>query len=282
MELVTVLASVVAVGVVLLAVTTVVCIDRRQLRTLRRELYSRLRLATPAIALLACVLAANSLIRRTAQRLSWLIGFEITALIHRIEGDFVASLQTVATPELTAYFSIIYVYGYVFLLVFPFVAYLALSDQRPLHELAIAYAANYGLGLCCYLLFIAYGPRNLDVAQQLMYDVYPSSRLLTSAVNANTNVFPSLHTSLSVTVLLFAWRTREAYPRWLAIAAVVGTSIVVSTMYLGIHWAIDVVAGTALGAASYWIGVRNVDRWRAFTETMPDLVPGLRRRLRGP
>ncbi|WP_336343956.1 phosphatase PAP2 family protein [Halalkalicoccus ordinarius] len=278
MSLLLVLATVIVVVSVLLVAGSVVCLDRRALRELRNELRPRLRLAAPALALLAAVLVLNSLTRRAAQQLSWLIGFEITAAIYRIEGDFVATFQAFETPALTLYFSSIYVYGYVFLLVFPLLAYLALSDQRRLHELAIAYAANYGLGLVCYLLFIAYGPRNLDVAEQLMYNVYPQSRLLTSAVNTNTNVFPSLHTSLSVTAMLFAWHTREAYPRWLVMASVLGVSVVTATMYLGIHWATDVVAGTVLGTVSYLIGIRTADRWRELV-TAPRLNGRLRHRF---
>lgn len=278
MSLLTVLVTVVAVVSVMLVIGAIVCIDRRQLRTLRAELRPRLRLAAPSIALLAVVLVINSLTRTAIQQLSWLIGFEITSLIYRIEGAFVASLQAFEAPELTLYFSFIYVYGYVFLLVFPLLAYLALDDQRPLHELSLAYAVNYGLGLLCYLLFIAYGPRNLDVAQQLMYNVYPQSRLLTSAVNSNTNVFPSLHTSLSVTVILFAWRTRDPYPRWLAIATVIGVSVVISTMYLGIHWGTDVVAGTVLAVISFEIGTRGVDHWHRIVKT-PAVTSQLRHRF---
>ncbi len=275
-----VLVSIVAVVSVLLAIGTALCIDRRQLRGLRTDLEPRLRAAAPAIFLLVVVLVVNSLTRNAAQQLSWLIGFEITDRIYRLEGGFVAWLQTFQTTELTIYFSAIYVYGYVFLLVFPLIAYFALSDQRTLQELAIAYTANYAIGLVCYLLFIAYGPRNVGIAEQFMYSFYPSSRLLTSAVNANTNVFPSLHTSLSVTVLLFAWRTRETYPRWLAIAAVLATSVVISTMYLGIHWLTDVIAGIVLAVVSLAIGVHGADRWREIvTSAAPRITRALRSRL---
>ena len=87
MALLTVLLSVIAVVSLLLVLGTVVCIDRQQLRELKADLRPRLRLAAPGFGLLVAVLIANSLTRRTAQQLSWLIGFEITDQIYRIGYD---------------------------------------------------------------------------------------------------------------------------------------------------------------------------------------------------
>ena len=139
-----------------------------------------------------------------------------------------------------------------FLLAFPVVAYFLLPDARPIREMTVAYSLNYALGVVCYVLFIAYGPRNVmpDLVDQLLYTHWPESQLLTSEVNSNVNVFPSLHTSLAVTVAALAYRTREAYPTWLPIATVLALSVVISTMYLGIHWGIDVLAGIGLAAIS--------------------------------
>jgi len=148
------------------------------------------------------------------------------------------------------------VYGYVYLLVFPLLAYAVLDDSRPLEQLAVAYSVNYALGLVCYVLFVAYGPRNLlgDTVESFLYTHHPQFQFLTSEVNSNTNVFPSLHTSLSATVIGVAYDTRDHYPRWLPIATVLGLTIIGATMYLGIHWGIDVLAGLALAAIAVAIG----------------------------
>jgi len=71
-------------------------------------------------------------------------------------------------------------------------------------------------------------------------------------------VFPSLHTALSVTVLLVAVSTHDEFPRWTPIAAVLAGSIVVATMFLGIHWVVDVVAGGLLAAGSVAVANRTV------------------------
>jgi membrane-associated phospholipid phosphatase len=75
-------------------------------------------------------------------------------------------------------------------------------------------------------------------------------------VNRNVNVFPSLHTSLSVTVAAMAYRTRDHYPLWAPVAAVLAASVVFSTMYLAIHWATDVVGGVVLAGLAYWGALR--------------------------
>ncbi|PHQ46249.1 inositol phosphorylceramide synthase, partial [Halorubrum sp. C3] len=73
------------------------------------------------------------------------------------------------------------------------------------------------------------------------------------------NVFPSLHTSLSVTVGTFAVLTRDEYPLWTLIAVPLSLSVVIATMYLGIHWLTDVVAGFALAFGCVALAYRLVE-----------------------
>jgi membrane-associated phospholipid phosphatase len=243
-------ARVLGVVLGLVVAGSLAVVGRKRLQETVLSLRPRLRAAGPSIAVLALVLVLNSIIRDSGGDLSWIIGIKITGYIHMIEGSFVSQLQSLASPPLTAYFSFIYVYGYTFLLIFPIVVYLAVDDPEPLRETAIAYTLNYGIGLVFYIVFIAYGPRNFmpDLVQGLLYTDWPKSQLLTSQVNRNTNVFPSLHSSLSLTVALLAYRTRDIYPRWPYVAVPLAASVAISTMYLGIHWAVDVVAGLVLGA----------------------------------
>lgn len=246
----------------LLVVGTVTLVGPARLRTCRGSLVSRLREAWPYLALLGGVLAVNKVARDYGPEVSWAIGWNVTGSIYAVEGAFVALVQSVATPALTAFFSTVYLVGYVFLLVFPFVAYLALPDQRLLKATSVAYAVNYAVGVCCYVLFVSYGPRNLlpGMVESLLYVTYPRTQILTGAVNVNTNVFPSLHTSLSVTVAALAWRSRDHYPGWCAVALPLAAAVAVATMYLGIHWALDVLAGLLLGLGSAALGLVVVDR----------------------
>ena len=277
----------------MLVVSTVVLVGRGRLAETRREFRQRFGAVMPYVGLLAVVLVANKVARDIGPELSWLIGFRITGQLQNIDGrllwpaypndtpQLVAWLQSMATPELTAYFAFIYVYGYVFLLVFPLVAYFSLSRPEPLRRAIVAYGANYVLGVICYVIFIAYGPRNIIVgeAEALLYNHYTQYQFVTNAVNDETNVFPSLHTSMAVTAALLAWTTRKEYPIWVPISAVLAVSVVISTMYLGIHWGTDVVFGIALAWISVGIGKRFEDSppavgwFRARLGAVADAIP---------
>lgn len=261
------LALLLASVALMLAAAVATLVGRERLRFAWITLPPRARVAAPYLGGLLLALAANSVARDVGPEVSWVIGWNVTGLIYAVEGAFVARLQAVATPPLTAYFSFVYLAGYVFLLVFPLVAYLVLPGPLAFRRTTVAYVVNYGAGLVCYVLFIAYGPRNLipDAVDPLLYSTYPAAQLLASEVNTNTNVFPSLHTSLATTVAIMAYRTRREYRGWFLLALPLAASVAVSTMYLGIHWATDVVAGLGLGVASVWaadvyLRYRGVDR----------------------
>ncbi|MFP8954233.1 phosphatase PAP2 family protein [Natrialbaceae archaeon A-arb3/5] len=258
-----VLVQLTVVVALLILASIAVFVGRYRLRETRVEWRARIRDAAPITVLLATVLLFNSVARQLVPELSWMIGWNLTWAIYDIEGQFILWLQSFETTAITAYFSFIYIYGYVFLLVFPLVAYFALSNTRPLRELLAAYTLNYALGLVLYVFVIAYGPRNMmpELVDALLYDTYPRYQHLTRQVNRNTNVFPSLHTSLAATVTFLAYRTREVYPKWFIVATGLGISVAISTMYLGIHWVIDVIAGIGLAYVSVALAGHLVGSW---------------------
>jgi len=284
--LLVVIGKVLVVVLAMLSVALAVIVGRDRLTRTRSAYRKRLASIAPYLGLLAVVLVANKIARDVGPGLSWLIGVNITSYIHVLDGLYlwpvygadapqaVVWLQSHATPALTAYFSFIYVFGYVFLLVFPILAYFALADPRPLRRTIVAYGANYVIGVLCYVVFIAYGPRNYIAAdvEGLLFTQYTQYQFLTASVNHQTNVFPSLHTSMAVTAALLAWTTRDEYPLWVPLAAILAGSVMLATMYLGIHWATDVLFGVVLGWASVRIGCRLED-------TPPD-VDAVRERAR--
>jgi len=244
-----------------LAATAALCIDIEQLRRTRAEIDDRLRDLAPYVVATAAFFLAKRATHGHSIRISKALDWDITDGLYAIEGLFVAHLQDLTPNATYDFFSVMYMFGFPFLLVFPLVAYFLLPSGRHLKELLMAYLLNYFIGTLCYTLFIARGPRVRvsDAVAEPMYELYPSTQDLTAAVSSNTNVFPSLHTSLAVAAAIMAWRSREAYPRWFRIATFVATCVVLSTMILGIHWLLDVLAGLVLAVVSVRGASRIVD-----------------------
>ncbi|WP_222915395.1 phosphatase PAP2 family protein [Natrinema sp. SYSU A 869] len=237
--------AIVCIGV---TATCACCVRSSTLPRTVAELERRGRAIAPYLGVTLLVLLAKRWTHNRSLELSHALDWDITAEIYAVEGSFVASLQAIVPDALIGFFSAMYMFGFPYLLVTALALYFLLPTQRRFKELLVAYALNTLIGSVFYTLFIAYGPRNhLPTVNGLMYEFYPQTQELTAEVSANTNVFPSLHTSLAVIVTLFAWRSRREYPRWFSLASAVATFVVFSTMYLGIHWLIDVVAGIVLG-----------------------------------
>ncbi|MDB5505479.1 MAG: hypothetical protein JWR75_117 [Devosia sp.] len=68
-------------------------------------------------------------------------------------------------------------------------------------------------------------------------------------IGSGISAFPSMHVAV---VTLNAWVIGEASPRWAGIAWVYVAFIVLSSTYLGWHYAIDGYASTLLATAIYW------------------------------
>jgi membrane-associated phospholipid phosphatase len=242
--------------------TCVVCLDRKSAVTAGEDFVERLFTVSPYLGLTGLFFLVRRVTNDATVHLSEKVGFRITDWIYGVEGLVVEQIQNLTPDALIPVFSGFYMFGFAYLLITPIVLYLLAPALRPLKELLVAYVLNYLSGAVLYTLFIAYGPRVYvsEHVDGLLYDLFPESQELTAAVSSNTDVFPSLHTSLSIIVLLFAWQTRDILPNWFPIASFVAAGVVLSTMILGIHWVVDVVAGVVLAvccvlAARYLVGL---------------------------
>ena len=244
------------------------CVDSERLRTAREQpawLRTRGREIAPYVGVLALVLVLNKGLQGPIDRVSQTYGVDATPMLYAIEGNVVAWFQGLIPGVLLGYFVAAYTVGYAVLLVAPVVVYFFAQSVQPIRRLLVAYAVNYAVAVPLYAAVVAYGPRNADrgggstSAESTLIEFVPDITAITVHINSNTNVFPSLHASLSVTVLLVAWTTKAEFDRWFSLAAVLAGSVVVSTMALGIHWVTDVIAGIALAAVAVAIATRVVD-----------------------
>ena len=203
------------------------------------------------------------------------LGLDFTPLAAALDGDLQARLQALL-PEvwLHAVFTFVYVAGYPFLIIFTPILGIWLG-RGPLARRALgAYALCYALAVPFYLFFpvnevwchaaLAAGATSCTDSTAVA-TVHPAVQNLATnfqwvrdhlySFNEVNNCFPSLHTAISAAMAGIAWGGPSR--RYQHVAWVFAAMIAFSTIYLGIHWVVDVAAGLVLAA----VAVHFVSRW---------------------
>jgi len=119
------------------------------------------------------------------------------------------------------------------------------------------------LGYVGYVVFPASAPR-LVIPEQFPEPLRGLWPPLTQTFGASKAIpltahgaFPSLHCAVALLATLLAWR----HLRWFfPIQLVLGTGLIVGTVYLRHHWVVDILAGFVCTFAALWAGPR-LERW---------------------
>ncbi|WP_410514356.1 phosphatase PAP2 family protein [Paenibacillus sp. BR2-3] len=182
---------------------------------------------------------------------------DFTAFMFGLEGHFVQSFQQLFySPWLTP----IIVFFYIFMLQSVLAAsiglYLLENNRLMLYATCYAIILNYTIAIPFYLYFPvnevwSYPPAGVRF---VMLDVFPRFEQEYRALSGLNNCFPSLHTSISVTMALLAFRSGNR--RWMIITGISAIMIVFGIFYLGIHWLTDMLGGTLLAILASSLGVQ--------------------------
>ena len=190
-----------------------------------------------------------------------ILGLSVTAdytgYILMIEGDLVSHFQGFATPMLTYLNGFIYLMLFSFLMIFTFVILIYTHNLKALEEFTIAFIIIYLTAFPFYIFVpVTVTGHALPNVIPLLYDLSPIIDQGVRVVDPFLdNDFPSLHAALSVMALIVVVFRTNLY-RYKVFAAVSTTAILFSTVYLGIHWITDLVAGAVLALISYYFAVR--------------------------
>jgi len=223
-------------------------------RGVRRMLADR-RYLVPFLGVVALP-ALDVLETRYDDAITAALGWDLTHLVHRLEGDAAAVFQRAdALPVIWAS-AFAYIIVLPVLLAAPLV--LAAAEERlgDFRALAAGIIANYVIAIPFYLLVPVkeMWAGNPGKVRLLLDEVSPAIMEAYRKNSALDNCFPSLHTSLAVTVAIIAARGERrpvAAGIW-----ILATAVALSTLHLGIHWATDAAAGVILAAVCARIGFR--------------------------
>ncbi|MCL7475654.1 MAG: phosphatase PAP2 family protein [ANME-2 cluster archaeon] len=185
------------------------------------------------------------------------VNVDYTGYLVMIEGDIVSHFQIFATPLLTYITAFVYLMVFSFLMVFTFIILIYTRNLHALEEFTIAFILIYITAFPFYIFFpVTVTGHTLPNVSTLLYDLSPIIDQGVRVVDPFLdNDFPSLHAALSImATLVIVFRTN--LERYKVFSIVSTLAILFSTLYLGIHWITDLVAGALLALASYYIATR--------------------------
>jgi membrane-associated phospholipid phosphatase len=189
---------------------------------------------------------------------------KIDKLLYSIPFNDGMWLRQLAHPLLDKLFLTVYVHGFVVCL-FVLVIYFVLSGQpnKILHALFAGFFLQYLLILPFH--FWVDGHQVWLVQNQLegfkYLDPLRGHRTLTAPIIPSLNhVFPSMHTSIATVAILIALRESSAHIKYFFVT--LNVAIIISTVYLGIHWVVDVIGGVIFGYLTFKLADRIMQtRW---------------------
>ena len=169
-----------------------------------------------------------------------------TDLIYALEGTIVEALQFHLHPVLTTLFVGVYLLVYpVFLLS----TYIGLKRHHG-RSRALDYVTTYTAVLLVstpifYFVPVGVTGYYLQGVQPVLYESTGAIQTFMKSVDTLQKALPSLHAGLAGTASLYAPDGYE-WPSW-----TITCLILMSTLYLGIHWLTDLVIGLALAYGCY-------------------------------
>ena len=157
-----------------------------------------------------------------------------------------ASFARIYQPNwLTVYMKMVYNTGFILAVIVPlFRAALAIDFKK---------LVKYSLSAHIFQVFIITPFYFTFHLQEIWFvrghaDMLGRNLVGLDAIQTTLNCFPSMHTSIAFAMFLLVLREKNKIFKW--IWGIYCLSIIYSTMYLEIHWTIDVLGGLILGYAT--------------------------------
>lgn len=182
---------------------------------------------------------------------------DFTPWIYKLEGHFIQNFQAIFySPWLNVICAIFYVIVFQGLIIASLAIYASDKNKVSMYATCCTVMINYLVAIPFYLFVPvnevwSFAPSG---ATFYMLEVFPQFNQVYRQFSGIDNCFPSLHTSISVSMAILAFRSGNKL--WRAIAMISAIIIVFSTLYFAIHWVSDMLAGLILASVATTLGTR--------------------------
>ena len=179
------------------------------------------------------------------------IGHDFANNIKGLEGDTVYWFSQHWTPVLVYFFVIIYIAVYPFTLWFSPAYFLITDNKKAMKTLAYGLLLIYIVALPFYLFLPITNVYTYYDVGSALDSVIPSIENFFYSTTTQNNCLPSLHTAMTILVAYSVSLTNNKKFTYFAYFTMI--SVIISVIYLSIHWITDVITGGLLALGVIFI-----------------------------
>jgi membrane-associated phospholipid phosphatase len=176
--------------------------------------------------------------------------------IKSIEGDTVYWFSQHWTPGILHFFVIIYIGVYPFTLWFAPLYFLTCDQKKAMKSLAYGLLIIYVVALPFYLFLPITNVYTFYNVNSALETVFPSVENFFYSTTTTNNSLPSLHTAM--TILIAYCISLTGNKKLKIFGYFIMISVIISVIYLSIHWLTDVITGIILALGAIFILQRYI------------------------
>lgn len=179
------------------------------------------------------------------------VGHDYAIDIKNLEGDFVYSFSQNWTPWVLGFFVMMYIGVYPFTLWFAPAYFLITENKKAIKTLAYGLVLIYLVALPFYLFMPITNVYTFYSTSSALETVFPSVENFFYSTTTTNNCLPSLHTAM--TILIAYCFSLKGNKKLKIFGYFVMVTVIISVIYLSIHWLTDVIAGILLALGAIFI-----------------------------
>jgi len=172
------------------------------------------------------------------------VGYDFANNIKDIEGDFVYWFSQHWTPVLVYFFVLIYIAIYSFTLWFSPIYFMLTNNKKAMKTLAYGLLLIYVVALPFYLFLPITNVYTYYSVTSALETVIPSVESFFYSTTTQNNCLPSLHTAMTILIAYSVSLTGNKKLTYFSYLIMI--LVIISVIYLSIHWVLDVISGALL------------------------------------
>ncbi len=185
-----------------------------------------------------------------------LLGFDFTQSVVLIENGIVYWFSQNWNYFLVVFFVIMYIAVYPFILWFSPLYFLLTNDKKAMKFLAYGLLLIYIISLPFYLFFPVTNAFTYYGVESALEWVIPGVNEFFYSTTTFNNCLPSLHVAMSLLIAKSVSITENKKYTYFAYFCAI--SVIISVIYLAIHWIIDVMFGIILAFSVFYLQKRFI------------------------